>query len=112
MYQVWGQPPTSSSGGPSPPDTVCSRTPATSVSRLSNVLVKPAGSQGTPCTVPNPRTGSPGCFIRSVPFVAGASLLGQVGQQPGPARGPAETVASELARGGIVQAGEGGQKAE
>ena len=53
-YQVWGQPCTSSSGGPSPPVTACSRRSPVSTYRLVNVPVNPAGRFGAPETEPGP----------------------------------------------------------
>src|SRR5215472_92967 len=53
-YQVWGQPWTSSSGGPSPPVTVCWRRFPVSTYRLVNVSVNPAGRFGAPDTEPGP----------------------------------------------------------
>ena len=47
-YQVWGQPCTSSSGGPSPPVTTCWRSPPVSMYRLVNVPVNPSGRFGAP----------------------------------------------------------------
>src|SRR5262245_61889510 len=45
-YQFWGQPCTSSSGGPSPPMTTCWRSPPALTNRLLNVLPKPGGRCG------------------------------------------------------------------
>src|SRR5262252_2516877 len=53
-YQIWGQPCTSSSGGPSPPMTACRRTSPASTYRLVNVSLKPAGRLGAPETEPGP----------------------------------------------------------
>ena len=53
-YQVWGQPCTSSSGGPSPPVTACRRRSPVSTYRLVNVPVNPAGRFGAPETEPGP----------------------------------------------------------
>src|SRR5512132_1156685 len=53
-YQVWGQPWTSSSGGPSPPMTACRRSWPVSTYRLVKVSVNPAGSCGAPQTEPGP----------------------------------------------------------
>src|SRR5712691_732238 len=53
-YQVWGQPCTSSSGGPSPPVTTCWRRSPVSTYRLVNVPVNPAGRCGAPETEPEP----------------------------------------------------------
>ena len=53
-YQVWGQPCTSSSGGPSPPVTACRRSSPVSTYRLVNVPVNPAGRFGAPDTEPGP----------------------------------------------------------
>jgi hypothetical protein len=47
-YQVWGQPCTSSSGGPSPPVTICWRRPPAWMYRLVNVPVDPPGRCGAP----------------------------------------------------------------
>src|SRR6516165_8161352 len=53
-YQVWGQPCTSSSGGPSPPVTTCWRRSPVSTCRLVNVVVNPSGRCGAPATEPGP----------------------------------------------------------
>src|SRR5207344_1079300 len=53
-YQVWGQPWTSSSGGPSPPVTACRRSSPVSTYRLVNVPVNPSGRFGAPETEPGP----------------------------------------------------------
>jgi hypothetical protein len=53
-YQVWGQPCTSSSGGPSPPVTTCWRRSPVSMYRLVNVPVNPSGRCGAPETEPGP----------------------------------------------------------
>src|SRR5271169_2129557 len=53
-YQVWGQPCTSSSGGPSPPVTTCWRRSPVSTYRLVNVAVNPSGRFGAPETEPGP----------------------------------------------------------
>ena len=48
-YQVWGQPWTGSSGGPSPPLTTCWRRPPALTWRLVNVFQNPRGSCGARC---------------------------------------------------------------
>src|SRR5690348_13277590 len=53
-YHVWGQPCTSSSGGPSPPVTACRRSSPVSTYRLVNVPVNPAGRFGAPEAEPGP----------------------------------------------------------
>jgi hypothetical protein len=53
-YQVWGQPCTSSSGGPSPPMTACRRTSPVSTYRLVNVSLNAFGRPGAPDTEPGP----------------------------------------------------------
>src|SRR5437016_2477033 len=53
-YQVWGQPCTSSSGGPSPPMTACRRTSPVSTYWLVNVSVNPSGRFGAWETEPGP----------------------------------------------------------
>jgi len=53
-YQVWGQPCTSSSGGPSPPVTTCWRSSPVSTYWLVNVPVNPSGRCGAPETEPGP----------------------------------------------------------
>src|SRR6266508_180297 len=53
-YQVWGQPCTSSRGGPSPPVTACRRSSPVSTYRLVNVSVNPSASCGAPETEPGP----------------------------------------------------------
>src|SRR5215471_21697519 len=53
-YQVWGQPWTSSSGGPWPPVTTCWRRPPVSMYWLVNVPAKPSGRLGAPETEPGP----------------------------------------------------------
>jgi hypothetical protein len=53
-YQVWGQPWTSSSGGPWPPVTACRRSCPVSTKRLVKVSVNPSGRFGAPETEPGP----------------------------------------------------------
>src|SRR5215467_6299654 len=53
-YQVWCQPWTSSSGGPSPPVTACRRSSPVSTYRLVNVPVNPSGRFGATETEPGP----------------------------------------------------------
>jgi len=69
-YQVCGHPPTSSSGGPSPPVTACSRSPFSSTSRLVKTSVNPSGSRSElKLVVP-----STGILERSVQLVMSVTL--------------------------------------
>src|SRR5262249_44644578 len=56
-YQVWGQPCTSSSGGPAPPVTACRRSSPVSTYRLGKGAANPAGKFGAPGTEPGPSGG-------------------------------------------------------
>src|SRR5271165_4680165 len=74
-YQVWGQPCTSSNGGPSPPVTTCWRRSPVSTYRLMNVPVNPSGRCGAPATEPGP-SGMPEEFMGvSFSRLAGQEVL-------------------------------------
>ena len=77
-YQVWGQPCTSSSGGPWPPVTTCWRSPPVSTYRLVNVPVNPSGRFGAPETEPGP-SGKDGEFMRN-PFTSGTASPSRIGR--------------------------------